>query len=150
MEKLLGFRERSVTQRRDNERTVAKSKRHELFDGDSFFVDEIAADDAKVDRAQADIAWNVIIPPIEDGEREVAAMGEESLPVALKLKSDRVQEIERVLGQTTRALDRELQWQIAGGGKSKRLREARRCFGHRISGTSVESRATASCTTRNQ
>jgi hypothetical protein len=63
-------------------------------------------------------------------------MGEKALAVAFELQADGMQEIEGVLRQATRALNRHLQWQITGGGATERLLEARYSVGHRDSGSS--------------
>jgi hypothetical protein len=47
-----------------------------------------------------------------------------------------MQEIERVLRQATRALDRQFEWRITARRKTECLLEARGCIGHRDSETS--------------
>jgi hypothetical protein len=69
-------------------------------------------------------------------------VGKETLAVALELQADGMQEIESVLRQATRALHRHLQWQITGGGATKRLLEARCGVGHRDFKTSRVNLAT--------
>ena len=137
VEQLFGMGKRRVAQRRDDELAVAEPEGCQLFDGDVLLVEEIAADDAEIDRAEPDVAGNVVVPPIEDGERKVPAVGEEALAVALELQTDGMQEIERVLRQATRALNRHFQRRITGRRKTERLLEARGCIGHRNFGTSI-------------
>ena len=127
---------RRVAQRRDDQLAVSKPEGRELFDHDVLLVQEIAADDAEIDRAEPDVARNIVVASIEDRERKVPAVGKETLAVALELQADGMQEIEGVLCQATRALNRHLQWRITGGGATERLLEARCCVGHRDSGTS--------------
>ncbi len=114
IEELLRLRKRRVAQRRDDQLAVSKPERRELFDHDVLLVQEIAADDAEVDRAEPDVARDIVVASIEDGERKVSAVGKEALPVALELQADRMQEIEGVLRQATGALNRHLQWRITG------------------------------------
>ena len=135
---------RRVAQRRDDELAVAKPERCELFDHDVLLVEKIAADDADIDRAEPDVARNIVVASIKDRKRKVPAMGKESLAVALELQADGMQEIEGVLRQATRALNRHLQWPVTAGGTTERLREARCSLGHRNSGTSRVDLATVS------
>ncbi len=104
---------------------------------DIFLVQEVSADDAEIDRAEPDVARNIVIASIEDGKRKVPAVGKEALAVALELQADGMQEIEGVLRQAPRALHRHLQRRITGGGATERLLEARCGVGHGVSGTSL-------------
>jgi hypothetical protein len=63
-------------------------------------------------------------------------VGKESLPVALELQPDCMQEVESILSQPAGALNRQLQWRLTAGGATERLREARCGVGHGDCGTS--------------
>jgi hypothetical protein len=92
---------RRVAQRRDDQLAVSKPEGRELFDHDVFLVQEIAADDAEVDRTEPDVARDIVVASIEDGEGKVSAVGKEALPVALELQADGMQEVKGVLCQAT-------------------------------------------------
>ena len=99
-------------------------------------MQEVAADNAEIDRAEPDVARNIVIASIEDRKWKVATVRKEALTVAFELQADGMQEIEGVLCQAPRALNCQLQRQITGGGTTERLLEARCGIGHGESGTS--------------
>src|SRR5688572_10427454 len=83
VQELARFGVRRVPQGCEHQLAIAESERRQLFDSDVLLVEEVAADDAEVDRAQADVTRDVVVTAVEDRKREVAAVGEEPLPIAL-------------------------------------------------------------------
>ena len=88
VERLVG----RIAENGDDERTVPKSERRQFDDVESFLVDQVLADNAKVGRAESDVLGDVVVPAVEDREREVAAARQQLLPVALEFESNQAQQ----------------------------------------------------------
>ncbi len=108
------FLKGGIAQHRDHQRAVAEAERTQLRHRQPFLVDQVAADDPEIDRAEADVLRDVVVPAVQDRKRKVAAAREEALAVALEVQPDGVEQGQGVFGQPPGALNRELERAAAG------------------------------------
>ncbi len=117
--KVLRLRDVRLFGHGDHQAAGREAERRELAHavGDAPLDQQVAPDDASVHRAIGDVAGDVVVAPIEDGEREVAAGREEPVAVTVELQPASVQQRKRVLRQPAVFLHREPQRPLWAPGR---------------------------------